>query len=155
MPRSDVSILAAACIVSVSLIVSAVIVVHRPAASGSVPASVSADFAKPTGTPPIAQASVQEQFRAQVLAAPTLHSYRFDGKTYTLTDIKVDQVVYTAKDDSFAIFYSYTWQPAMPADGPQSSGCDLNNDGYGHYYGTASLSSPVDENGQNVDVTIK
>ncbi len=154
MPRSDVSVLAAACIVSASLIVSAVIVVHRPMVSGVVPASAAA--VKPTGTPPIAQASVQEQFRAQVLAAPTLHSYRYNGKAYTLTDIKVNQVVYTAKDDDFTINYDFVWHPTMPSSGPQDSFCLLKNDGYGHYCDTAVVSGlPTGNAIQSALVTIK
>lgn len=62
--------------------------------------------------PPIAQASAQEQFRSQVLAAPALHTFLKDGKLYTLADVKVEQVIYSAKDDAFTLIYDWVWQPS-------------------------------------------
>ena len=149
------SIVLAACIVAVSLIASALIMTHRPAAAATSSLPPAALTAKPAGTPPLAQASVTEQFRTQVLAAPELHICHYNGKTYTLADVKVGQVIYTAKDDDFNTSCEWVWQPAMPADGPQSSGCTLNNDGYGHYYGSIALDPGSADAKQNADITIR
>lgn len=154
-PRFNASSIIAACIVAAALIASALIVSHRPAAGGSAqPTSIPS--AKPVAMPPIGQESAQEQFRAQVLAAPTLRTFLYGGKTYTLTDVKVTRVLYTAKDDDFLVSYDWIWQPAMPPDGPNADFCGLSNDGYGHYYGVASISPAVGGTAQDTtDVTIK
>ena len=76
---------------------------HRPAAP-----------AVKAGTPPFASASIKKQIRAQVLAAPALLHYQYGGKLYTLADVTVNQVVYTAKDDNFTLSYNCVWLPAMP-----------------------------------------
>ena len=98
---------------------------------------------------------MEEQFRAQVLAAPTLHNFLYNGKRYALTDIKVNQVIYTAKDDDFTLPYDCVWQPVMPRGGPQGGYCNLNNDGYGHYYGTAVTVNPSGNDTPSGDVTVK
>ena len=154
-PRSNVSSLLAACIVAAALIASALIVTHRPMASSTSLVPVLTPTATPAVAPPIAQPSAQEQFRAQVLAAPSLHTFLDKGKAYTLADVKVKQVTYSAKDDTFTIFYDWTWQPGPPPDNPQNDSATLSNDGYGHYYGTVVLSPIVGGSGQNADVTIK
>lgn len=141
-PRFDMSSLVAACIIAVALLAAALIVTQRPTISGGNPLPAlagSAPAAKPMSMPPITQASAQEQFRAQVLAAPTLHTFLRNGKAYTLTDVKVERVVYSAKDDNFSIVFTWVWQPAMPGGDSQSDSATLNNDGYGHYYGSGSF----------------
>lgn len=115
--------------------------------------------AKPVVMPPIAQESAQEQFRAQVLAAPTVHTCLHNKIAYTLADVKVTQVIYSAKEDVFTINFNWGWLPAMPSDGPGSDTSTLQNDGYGHYYGTVYLTriSPNGEidRSQSADITIK
>lgn len=105
--------------------------------------------------PPITQASAAAQFRAQVLAAPTLHAFVFKKATYTLVDVKVTQVLYEAKDDQFLISYTYACQPVMPPGGPQGDVATLSNNGYGQYYGFATVGAVNREGGQNATVTLK
>jgi hypothetical protein len=154
-PRSSGSSIIAACIVAAALIVSALIVAHRPPSWAGTPALGSASTVRPAEAPPIAQASVQEQFRSQVLAAPALHTFLKDGKTYTLTDVKVEQVIYSAKDDTFTLIYDWVWQPAMPAGGDQSGSFTFINDGYGHYFGSADFRSIAGNADQSAAVTLK
>lgn len=85
--------------------------------------------------PPITQEAAREQFRAQVLAAPKLHTFLENRITYTMSDVNVTQVLYSAKDDTFTLLYDLSWQPTMPSDGPQSGTATFSPDGYGHYYG--------------------
>ena len=155
MPRFNTSLIIAACIVAAGLIASALIVAHRPAITGENILPVTTPVAKPMVMPPISQASVQEQFRAQVLAAPALHSFPYNGKRYTLADIKVNQITYAPKEDTFTVTYNYVWQPAMPPSGPQNSLCQLTNDGYSHYHDTAVISTLPDGILQSADITIK
>ena len=154
-PRSHGSSVLSACIVAAALIASALIVAHRPQSLAGNTGPGSASTARPVEMPPIAQASVQEQFRSQVLAAPALHTLQKGGRAYTLADVKVTRVIYSAKDDAFSILYDWVWQPAMPAGGAQSDSTTLGNDGYGHYYTTVNLVSLGGSTDQSADVTIK
>lgn len=154
-PRPHTPSLLPACIVAASLIVSALIIAHRPPPPAPVVAPASTPSARPVTMPPIAQASAQQQFRAQVLATPALHTFVYNKQTYTLTDVHVKQVIYSAKDDNFTITYDWVWLPAMPHGGPQSDYSVLSNDGYGHYYGGAVLSPVMGGSGQNADITIR
>lgn len=154
-PRSHGSSVLSACIVAAALIASALVVAHRPSslAGNTVPGSAST--ARPAETPPIAQASAQEQFRSQVLAAPSLHTLQKGGRAYTLADVKVTRVIYSAKDDAFSFLYDRVWEPALTASGDQDNSTTLGNDGYGHYYGTVNLDSLGGDTDQRADVTIK
>lgn len=158
-PRFNPFSLIAPGLVSVSLLASALILAHRPPAvspTPAIPRAASEAVAAPVlSAPPITQASAAAQFRTQALAAPTLHTILYKGQTYTLADVKVTQVTYTAKDDYFRLNYDWVWQPVMPAGGPQSDSSPMTNDGYGHYYGPAVLSPIVGGSGQNADITIK
>ncbi|MDQ2800940.1 MAG: hypothetical protein M3Y13_15010 [Armatimonadota bacterium] len=111
--------------------------------------------ARPIAVPPITQEAAQEQFRAQVLAAPKLHTFLDNHVTHTLSDVKVTQVLYSAKDDTFTLLYDLSWQPAMPSGGPQSDTATLNNDGYGHYYGPVIIRPGDSDIAQYAYVTIK
>jgi len=102
-PRFSPFSLIAPGLVSVSLLASALIIAHRPPAvslSPAIPRAAAEAIAAPVlPPPPIAQASAAMQFRTQVLTAPTLHTFVYKGLTYTLTDLKVTQVIYKAKED--------------------------------------------------------
>lgn len=145
----------AACIIAGGLVGGALIIAHRPLGTGSALGARTTVPAARLTTPPITQASASAQLRAQVLAAPTLHTFVFKKATYTLVDVKVTQVIYEAKDDTFTIRYTYVWQPAMPPGGPQDEYATFSNDGYGHYYGAVVLSPVFQGSGQNADVTLK
>ena len=155
----------AACILGASLIASAQIVAHRlmPPAAGpstnlaleaAANASNASTGAKALASPPLAQEAVQKQFREQVLAAPRLHTYRHQNKKYTLVDVKVTQVIYSAKQDEFLVRFEWVWQEGSPLGREWSSAASLSNDGYGHYFGTVSLGSMSQGSGQSADVTI-
>lgn len=139
--RSPVINLAAALIIGASLIVSASIVAHKPEAEGApassgVPlSSPAAAEGRPVARPPIAQDAVSSQFREQVLAAPDVRTRKVNKQTYTLTDVKVKQVVYSAKNDTFTITFDWVWN--LPMARPDGDAATLTNDGYGHYYGSA------------------
>ncbi len=142
-PRFNPLSLIAPGLVSISLLASALIIAHRPptpafSASTVRPSAVSGVVSAPVlPPPPITQASAAAQFRAQVLAAPTLHTLLYKGQTYTLADLKVTQVIYTVKDDSFQIKFDWVWQPNLPAGATIHDFSILTNDGYNHYFGSA------------------
>ncbi len=132
--RGNLSIVLAACIVAAGLVGAALIVAHRSVTTAAVVT------AKPVALPPITQESARDQFRAQALASPKLHSWVDHKVVYTLQDLQVksDDVSYSAKDDTFEIPYHLVVTPAPPAgtggislDGSST----LNNDGYNHYSG--------------------
>ncbi|MDQ2798052.1 MAG: hypothetical protein M3Y13_00230 [Armatimonadota bacterium] len=153
MSRFNPANIVAACIIAAGLIAASLIVAHKPvsALTNAVPMLPSA---RPIAMPPITQEAAQEQFQAQVLAAPKLHTFLYNRITHTLSDVKATQVLYSAKDDTFTIPYDLSWQPVMPSGGPQSYYATFNNDGYGHYYGTVII--PGDSNrSQYADVTLK
>ena len=139
----------AATILGASLIASALIVTQQPVGS-TANNGAAATSAKPVAAPPIAQDSVKEQFQKQLLAAPTERSYWHKGKKYTMTDVNIEQVTYSAKDDQFSISYQLIWEPTKSAPRAYHRFMPLYNDGYGHYYGSA----PID-NGQRANVTIR
>jgi hypothetical protein len=154
MHRTNLANIVAACIIAVGLITAALIVTDRPVSvlTNTVPVMSSA---KSIVMPPITQEAAQEQFQAQVLAAPKLHTFLSNRVTHTLSDVKVTQVLYSAKDDTFTVLYDLTWQPAMSSDGPQSGTATLSNDGYGHYYGIVIIRSGEGNVAQYAYVTIK
>lgn len=145
----------AACIVAGGLLGSALIVAHRPAVVAASPGTRPALPAPGATQPPITQASAAAQFRAQVLAAPTLHTFVFKKTTYTLADVHVTQVIYDLKQDVFTLSYTYAWQPAMPSDGPQNNYTQFSNNGYGDYYGTVILNPDDGMHGPHATVTLK
>jgi hypothetical protein len=110
---------------------------------------------RPLAAPPIAQDAVKTQFREQVLAGPEVKKWHYGGKDYALKDIEVTQVIYTAKSDSFQIWFRWVWSPEMPMAGARKGAVGLTNNGYGHYYGTARPGSFSDGSPAGVDVTIK
>ena len=135
--RLNLSNVVAACIIAAGLVTAALIVAHRPVITTTVPAGTmptGAASANLMGMPPIAQEAVAERFRSQVLGTPNLHTLVYKGVTYTLTDIKLEHVIYSAKDDSFTIPFDWVWQPAMIADGPEGGVAELTNDGYRQYH---------------------
>ncbi len=145
----------AACIIAGGLIGGALILTHRPSVIVTSPGMRGAVPAPTAMQPPITQASASAQLRAQVLAAPTLHMFVFKKATYTLVDVKVTQVIYEADKDTFMLYYANVWQPAMPPGGPQDDEAILTNDGYGHYYGFATVGVDNGEPFQHADVTLK
>ena len=148
--RSHLLNLVAACVVAFGLIAASLILAHRP------PAVVVRAAASPAlPVPPITQDSAGSQFRTLMLAAPALHTFRYSGTTYTLSDVQVTQVVYAPKDDNYTIVYNYVWQPAMPSGGPQSDSTTLSNDGFGHYYSPVSLPASIGPSSQNAYITIR
>ncbi len=153
-PRFPSANIIAACIVAASLLGAALILAHRPDAALS-NAVFTGPGVKTMAVPPITQEAAREQFRAQVVAAPKLHTFSLNHIDYTLSDVAVTQVLYSAKDDTFTVIYDLTWQPAMLKSGPQGGSASLNNDGYGHYFGVVSLASFGSFGDQDVDVTIK
>lgn len=144
----------AASILGVSLIASALIVTSKPLGSTGQNATVSS-AAKLTVTPPISQQSVAKQFREQLLAAPTVHTFIHKKQKYTLADVKLNQIIYDAKTDVFTLMYEWVWQPRSPFGRPHESYTTLDNDGYGHYYGIVVLSPESSGTGQNTNVTIR
>lgn len=140
-PRFNPFSLIAPGLVSVSLLTSALIVAHRPPAVSPAltsPHDTLGAAALPVlPTPPITQASAAAQFQKQTLAAPSLHTILYKKQTYTLTDIKVTQVIYTAKDDNFQVKFDWVWQPDAPAGAIVHDVSILTNDGYNHYFGQA------------------
>lgn len=153
--RSPVINLAAAVIVGGSLIISASIVARKPEALGAPSSSPAAVVeGRPMTAPPIAQDSASSQFRAQVLAAPDVRTRKANKQTYTLTDVKVKQVIYSAKSDTFTVIYNWVWNPPMAR--PDGDVDTLSNDGYGHYYGSASFGGMYDGGSlHSADVTIR
>lgn len=145
----------AACIIAGGLIGGAVILAHRPLGTGSALGARTTVPAARLTTPPITQASATSQFRAQVLAAPTLHTLVYKGVTHTLTDVRATQVIYDATTDTFALFPTYTWQPVMPPGTPQDNAANFANDGYGLYHGTVILSPDDGMHGPHADVMLK
>lgn len=163
-PRFNPLSLIAPGLVCISLLASALIVAHRPPAVS--PALTSSRAASETVAvpvlplPPITQVAAAAQLRTQVLAAPTLHTILYKGQTYTLTDIKVTQVIYTAKDDSFQIKFDWVWQPNEPAGAVVHDLSILTNDGYNHYFGQAVFNPGYNSYPDGValpsaDITIK
>lgn len=151
--RLPVANLAAAVIVGASLITSASIVAHKPEAFGA-PSSSPTVSGKTKVTPPIAQDSVASQFREQVLGAPEVRTRKTNGQTYMLTDVKVKQVIYSAKDDTFTVIYHWVWN--RPMSRPDVDAETLTNDGYGHYYGTATFGGMYEGGSvHSADVTIR
>ena len=143
-PRFQYSNIIAACIVGVSLIVAAAIVAQRPVAlapliSPTGAASQQVVDGRPKVAPPIAQDSVARQFHDQVMSAPEVHTVQYANQTYTLSDIKVEQVTYSAKTDQFGLVYKWVWPADAPTELPDEATADFTNDGYGHYYGSAFL----------------
>ncbi|RYG65760.1 hypothetical protein EON80_16740, partial [bacterium] len=106
--KSRNSNILAACIVGGCLIASALINSRGSAVAGEGESSFPG--AKVTVTPPFAQDHVQEQFRKQLLAAPTLQTYKVNGKTYTLKDIDVTRVTYNAEKDFFTVSFHWVWK---------------------------------------------
>ena len=161
--RSPVINLVAAVIVGASLIISASIVARKPEALGApspaeAPSSSSAPApavdGRPLAAPPIAQDSVSSQFREQVLAAPDVHTRKANKQTFTLTDVKVKQVVYSAKDDTFTIRFDWVWDRPMAR--PDGDVATLTNDGYGHYYGSTGFGGMYEGGDVHLaDVTIR
>lgn len=144
--------LAAAVIIGASLIISASIVAHKPKAL-AVPASSPVD-ARPRLAPPIAQDAVASQFREQVRSAPDVRTRKSNGQTYTLTDVRVKQVIYSAKNDNFTVVYDWVWNPPMAR--PDADLSILTNDGYGHYYGSAVFGGIYDGGSiHSADVTVR
>lgn len=92
----------AASILGASLVASALIVTQKPAASTDQAITTSA---KPTFAPPFTQKSVEEQFRKQLIADPTIQPFQRNGEKYTLADVKFERVTYSAKTDDFGISY--------------------------------------------------
>jgi len=158
-PRFSPFSLIAPGLVSVSLLASALIIAHRPPAvslSPAIPRAAAEAIAAPVlPPPPIAQASAAMQFRTQVLTAPTLHTFVYKGLTYTLTDLKVTQVIYKAKEDFFEIDSRWVWQPVMPAGTTPTDQAYFTNDGYGHYHGIASFSPAYGVVGPQADIILK
>lgn len=145
----------AACIVAGGLLGSALILTHRPAVMAT-PSGTRPALPAPGETqPPITQAAAAAQFRAQVLAAPTLHTLVYKGVMHTLVDVQATQVIYNAQTDTFALFPTYTWQPAMPPDEPQDNAANFANDGYGLYHGTVILNPDDGMHGPHATVTLK
>lgn len=128
--RSNFSTVIAAGIVAAGLVGAALIVAHKPTTTATV-------SAKPATAPPITQELARDQFRAQVLASPKLHTWTYRKIVYTLQDIQIkpDDVSYSAKDDTFSISYRLVVQPPLPADISSDGATDMDNDGYNHYSG--------------------
>lgn len=145
----------AACIIAGGLIGGALITTHRPAVVATPSGTRAALPAPGAMQPPITQESAAAQLRTQVLAAPALHAFVSRKVTYTLADVKVTQVTYDAKEDTFMLHYTYIWQPAMLPGGPQDDYNASTNDGYGHYYGTVFLSPDEGMSGPHATVTLK
>lgn len=146
--RSSLSTVLAACIVAAGLIAAALIVAHKPTATAIV-------SAKPATAPPITQESARDQFRAQVMAAPGMHIWPHEKVVYTLQDVKVQNVIYSAKDDTYTILYDLTFQPTPPNGWEDKNVCTLNNDGYNHYYGDATFNPQQDASGISAPITLK
>ena len=104
--------------------------------------------------PPITQASASEPFWSQVLAAPALRTLSKEGTTYTLADVNVERVIYSAKEDTFEITYRWVWQPSMPAGTNVIDSSGFSNDGYGHYSGIPDFSDAGNAD-QSAAVTLK
>lgn len=104
--RFNLSNVIAACIVAIGLVTAALIMTHRPRATAT-----DISLAKSVATPPFTQEAVGQQFRAQMLAAPALHTVYVRGVTAPLKDVDVSRVVYSLKDNTCQIQFSYDWQP--------------------------------------------
>jgi hypothetical protein len=143
--KGSASPIIAACVIAAGLIGAALIVAHRPPSPATITARAVA--------PPITQESARQQFRSQVLAAPALHTYSDHGTSYTLSDIRVSQVIYTLKDDTFTLVYDWVWQPSVSTTDLDNS-TTFSNDGYGHYFGSVVFSATPDVRLQ-ADVTLR
>lgn len=129
--RLNLSNIIAACIVAMGLVTSANIVAQRPGTS------VSTVSARPLAPPPLSQETIIEQVRRQVLAAPNLQTYPYNGVAYKLSDATISQIHYSTKDDTFTVVLDWVWQPVMPTEGPQRTQISLSNNGYNEYLGAA------------------
>ncbi|RYF50932.1 MAG: hypothetical protein EOO38_04475 [Cytophagaceae bacterium] len=151
----------AACIVSVGLVTSACIVAQRPTvvtgasgATGNGGEAVQAILPRKP-LPPLSQETVQKQVRERILAAPDFQTYSYDGGVYKLSDVKVSQVSYSAKDDNFTVVVEWVWQSEMASGGPRQAFLTLSNNGYNQYTGTAVMGILVSGEMQITTIKVK
>jgi hypothetical protein len=159
MPRHNypkilpASIVAAACIVAAGLVSSAKILAGRP-----VPGEIAISPVRSVPTlpaPPLSQETIHKQVRDQILAAPNLQTYAYDGHVYKLVDVKVSEVSYLPKDDIFTAIVEWQWQQAMPESGPRKESVTLSNNGYNQYTGGVFMRSNGNSNIQYADICVK
>ncbi len=147
--RPNFTSIVAACILSGGLIASAIINSRKPApviAPGGV--VVSAEGRAVLPTPPISKESMTAQVTAQLMASPQLQSVTSDvlmnggdppplqkaGKSVCkLMGVTVDQIQYDAKDDTFFVVVSPTYQTATGKNIVTHDYFTFRNDGYNNY----------------------
>ncbi len=157
--RLNMSNIIAACIVAVGLVSSARIIAQGWKEHAALPSSAisvqASQSGRPLASPPLSQETIQEQIRQQVLASPGLQSVAYNGISYRLSNVALSQITYNAKEDTFSAVVNYTWQPAMPSEGPQQGYVTLKNNGYNQYTGTVFLTRKYGEESQYADVCVK